>query len=133
MILLRLLLAVLFWHLFIGGRRESINMELISVYITTTSADESTKIARRLLEERLIACANICKSVDSMYWWGNEIQESQESLLIVKSQVKDYALIEEVVKEEHSYECPCILVFPIGDGNDDYLTWVRKETNRPRS
>ena len=51
------------------------------VYITASSREEAEKISRVLLEERLIACANIFDPVTSLYWWKGEIRKDAEALL----------------------------------------------------
>jgi periplasmic divalent cation tolerance protein len=32
------------------------------------------------------------------------------------------------VKELHDYDCPCIVAWPIVQGNPDFLQWVAEET-----
>lgn len=51
----------------------------------TTSVDESEKIARILIEEKLAACVNITK-INSYYRWEGEFCEDKEALLIIKTE-----------------------------------------------
>jgi periplasmic divalent cation tolerance protein len=98
------------------------------VYITASSREEAEKISRVLLEERLIACANIFDPVTSLYWWKGEIRKDAEALLIAKTKESLVDQLIERVKALHSYECPCIVSFPLAKGNPDFLKWISEET-----
>jgi periplasmic divalent cation tolerance protein len=44
----------------------------VIVEVTTAGKDESKKIGKTVVSERLAACANIIPAVTSFYWWkGN--------------------------------------------------------------
>jgi len=94
------------------------------IYITTSGEEESKKIAKKLLEERIVACANIIPSMKSFYWWEGEIEEDKESILILKTRSDNLDTIIRRVKDIHSYDIPCILEIPIQNGSEDYLNWL---------
>ncbi|WP_457755979.1 divalent-cation tolerance protein CutA [Thermodesulfatator indicus] len=103
-------------------------MEVIIFYVTCGSEAEAQKIAKSLLEERLIACANLYPAIKSLYWWEGKIQEDHEVVLIMKTR-KDLApKVTTRVKELHSYECPCILTFSVKEGYEPFIDWIKKET-----
>ena len=83
------------------------------VYITTSGEEESKKIGKTLVEEKLAACVNIIPSIESIYLWKGEIEADEESLLIAKTKVETIDKIIKKVKEIHSYETPAILAIPI--------------------
>jgi len=93
------------------------------VLFCTTSVDESEKIARILIEEKLAACVNITE-VNSYYRWEGEFCEDKEALLIIKTAKSKVNKIIERIKEIHSYELPEIIALPIVAGYDKYLEWV---------
>jgi len=99
------------------------------VYITTEDAGEAKGIARRLLEERLVACANIVEKISSLFWWEGEIEEDSEALLLVKSSKSRVQEVTARVKELHSYDVPDITVIPVEGGLEEYLNWVKEETS----
>ena len=103
-------------------------MAFSPVYVTTESKKEARTIARTLLEERLIACANIIESMQSLYWWEGKIEDSDEAVLIVKTRATHLSALTARVKDLHSYDCPCIVALPITDGSTDYLSWLARET-----
>lgn len=99
-------------------------MPYITVMVTTPSKEEALKIARRLLDDRLIACANIVGPVSSLFWWENKIDEATEFLAIMKSREELFQKLSERVKELHSYQVPEIIALPIIAGSPSYLNWL---------
>ena len=97
----------------------------IIVFVTTANKVEAEKISRTLLEERLIACANIVNPVASFFHWKGKVDCADECLVIMKSRLDLFAALEERVKALHSYEVPEILALPIVEGSADYLAWMR--------
>jgi len=104
-------------------------MSTAMVYVTAGSRTEAATIGRAIVEERLAACANVVAGITSYYWWEGAVQEDSEASLILKTREE---LVEKVisrVKELHSYDCPCVVSFPIVTGNHDFLNWIFKETS----
>ena len=97
------------------------------VYITTSGEEESKKIGRTIVEERLAGCVNIISTIESLYWWKGEIEEDNESVLIAKTKVSNIGNIIKRVKEIHSYENPAILAIPIINGSKEYLDYLDAE------
>ena len=95
----------------------------IIVFITCPIG-EGERIARGLLKEKLAACVNIVRGVRSIYWWEEKIEESEEELLICKSNEKLLSKLINTVKRVHSYEVPEILALRVYGGNSEYLNWV---------
>lgn len=100
----------------------------IVVYITVSSSEEAERISRGLLEERLIACANIVPGITSLFHWKGEICKETELLIIAKSRGGLFTDIVSLVKRFHSYTVPEIISMPIMYGSDDYLKWIRETT-----
>jgi Uncharacterized protein involved in tolerance to divalent cations len=97
------------------------------VYITTSGEEESKKIGKTIVEERLAGCVNIISIIESLYWWKGEIESDKESVLIAKTKVSNIENIIKRVKEIHSYENPAILAIPIINGSKDYLDYLDAE------
>ena len=97
------------------------------IYITTSGFSESKKIAMKLLQEKLAACTNIIREIDSFYLWKGEIKEDKESLLIVKTQSGKVVTLIKRVEEIHSYDTPCILQIQVKKGSKNYLNWIESE------
>ena len=99
------------------------------IYITTKDDVEATMIGKALVHERLAACVNIIGRMTSMYWWKGTVQENPETLVIAKTRQQLVEPLIERVKSLHSYDCPCVISWPILAGNTDYLNWIENETN----
>jgi len=98
----------------------------VVVFVTVQNGKEANKIATKLIEEKLIACANIVKGVKSVFWWKQKVDRADEVLLILKSRKRLFAKIVKTVKKWHSYDVPEIIALPIIDGNKDYLSWIKE-------
>lgn len=105
-------------------------MSYILVLMTASSKDEAKKIVHSLLEEKLIACANMIDSVSSVFWWQDKIEEEKEVLVIMKSHQDLFKRVSTRVKELHSYDTSEILALSIVDGSCQYLEWMKKVLNR---
>ena len=42
---------------------------------------------------------------------------------------RSFASYSTILKEHHSYECPCLLALPILGGNPSFLDWIKEETH----
>lgn len=98
------------------------------IYVTCSSPDEAQALARQLVEEKKIACANIFPAMTSLYPWKGEIQTDSESAMILKTRQEKVPEVLERIKELHSYENPCALEISIGEGLQAYKDWLLSET-----
>jgi periplasmic divalent cation tolerance protein len=99
------------------------------VYVIARDMEEAGLIARYLVEERLIACANFFV-VSSVFRWEGNIEEGSEVAMICKTRTELVPAAIKRVKELHSYELPCITSWKIAEGHDAYLNWAGQETGR---
>jgi periplasmic divalent cation tolerance protein len=100
------------------------------VYVTAADRDDALKIGRVLVEERLAACVNVIEGMSSVYHWQNAIEESHAAVLIAKTRTSLVPNVIERVKSLHSDTCPCVVSWPLQDGNPDYLQWLAAETRQ---
>jgi periplasmic divalent cation tolerance protein len=97
------------------------------VVLTTCGNDEDANaLARVLVEQRLAACVNAISRVASTYRWRGEVQQDQETLLIIKTTAPRLAALEKAIREHSKYELPEMIALPVDAGGADYLTWVRE-------
>ncbi len=102
-------------------------MNYIIVTTTTSTKDEAKQLASILLEKELAACIQI-NPIESIYRWKGEIECEEEFRLTIKSKVAHYDEIEKMIKENHSYEVPQIVMTLIDKGSDEYLNWIDENT-----
>ena len=103
------------------------------IVLTTCGNDEDAGArARALVERRLAACVNAVGKVSSTYRWKGEIQQDQETLLIIKTTASRLAAVETTIRERSKYELPELIALPIAAGGADYLAWIRESVDESK-
>ena len=97
---------------------------MFAVILCTAPADEVEKIARPLVEEKLVACVNVTE-VKSFFRWEGKMEVEKESLLVMKTRTDKIGDVIACVRELHSYDVPEIIALPIIGGFEGYLDWVK--------
>ena len=100
------------------------------VYMTVGSKAEAVAIGNELVSHRLAACVNIIDQMNSIYHWDGELQYDTEVVMIAKTTTSKVPELVEIVKANHSYECPCIVSVPITGGNPAFLNWIAEEVKK---
>lgn len=104
-----------------------------TVYVTAATEAEAQEIARTVVSERLAACGNVLPTITSIYHWEGRVTQSAEAGLLLKSRRALYPRLEARIRDLHSYDNPCIVLWPIAAGSADYLNWIAAETGAPGS
>ena len=95
--------------------------------ITTLPKNKCKLFIGELLNQRLIACANLIDNVQSMYWWKNKITTDSETMVMMKTTKKKIKAIKNFFLVNHPYETPELIVLDI-QAEQKYLEWLKKET-----
>ncbi len=106
------------------------NSSFIIIFITVPTEKEAQKISDKLLKEKLVACVNIVKEINSLFWWKEKIESANEILLTAKTELKFFNDIVRVTKQLHSYDVPEIIALPIIGANKDYLDWINESVEK---
>ena len=96
--------------------------------ITTLPKNKCKLFVGGLLNQRLIACANVIDNVQSMYWWKNKITTDSESIVMMKTTKKKIKGIKNFFLVNHPYETPELIVLNV-HAEQKYLEWMIKETD----
>jgi periplasmic divalent cation tolerance protein len=102
----------------------------ICVIYSTAPPLEAAKIARALVELRLVACVNVVQ-VSSCYSWKGEFCADNEHLLIAKTRAEKVNEVIRAIRDLHPYEVPEIIALPVIAGHQPYLDWVHEQTGGP--
>ena len=96
------------------------------VVAVVTGPDRRTlvEIGRRVVEERLAACANVWEPVTSVFRWEGAIEEEEEAMAFLKTTAERAEALGERVVALHPYDVPEFLVLPVSAGSAEYLAWV---------
>lgn len=100
--------------------------DFIEIHWTSGSLDEARKISRYLVQERLVACAQIVPWIESIFMWNNQLDTAQESKITFKAHADNYGKIKEIIEQNCSYEVPEITYVYIDGGNEAYLDWLNQ-------
>jgi len=103
-------------------------VDAIVVLVTTSSEEEAVALGKLLVEQRLVACANILPKVKSIFQWDGKISEEEECLMILKTKKPLFKALEKTIMAHHSYDVPEIIALPIVEGSQSYLSWVHDMT-----
>jgi len=96
------------------------------VFVTAPDLETGRRIARAVVEAKLVACVNLLPGVESHYHWAGKLECGQEVLLLMKTTVARIAELERRVIAEHPYDTPEFVVTGIAGGNERYLAWLRE-------
>lgn len=99
---------------------------VVLLYVPCGSEEEAARLARALLEDRLIACANVYAS-RSFYAWKGDVVDEPEQVMVCKTTPSRAAAAEKRVRRLHSYDLPCVLRMEEVEANRDYAAWVREQ------
>jgi periplasmic divalent cation tolerance protein len=111
------------WRAVIRIKNMEFTKDLIVVCTTVDSIKEARSISRILVEENLAACIQI-NQVRSIFEWEDEVDESLEFKLSIKTVADNYERIEEKLLEVHPYDLPEIISVPIMYAYGPYAEWV---------
>ncbi len=98
--------------------------------VTADDADWLAALARTLVEERLVACANILP-VRSVYRWDSATQDHPESRAAFHTRLALFDQVAARVSEAHPYDVPALFAVPLAAVSDSYRSWVLDQTQRP--
>tara|TARA_B100001287_G_C22344723_1_gene372392 strand:- start:155 stop:466 length:312 start_codon:yes stop_codon:yes gene_type:complete len=99
----------------------------IIIYVTYPSNEEAKIVSKALIEQKLVACANIFSAHETMYWWEGEIEEGLEVAVIYKTTQENFEKVKEVVVEQHSYDVPCVVSMNIEHAHEGFAVWIKGE------
>ena len=92
--------------------------------MTAPNEAKAAEIARALVEERLIACANLVPKIRSIYVWEGKIADEAETLVVMKIEAAKFERIKDRILELHPYGVPEVLALDVDQGHTPYLQWV---------
>lgn len=91
---------------------------------TTGKEEDALKLAKELVERRLVACANVLPQMRSFYHWKGELCDEPEWLVLMKTKSDKIEAVKEAFKELHPYDEPELIFLPIQEGSPTYLQWI---------
>jgi periplasmic divalent cation tolerance protein len=103
--------------------------DAIVILVTAGNEAEAERIARALVDERLVACVNVLPAVRSFYRWEGRVADDAELLLVIKTRRERFEAVAARVREIHSYDVPEVIALPVLAGSETYLAWLGSVTD----
>lgn len=99
------------------------------IYTTWPNKRSALAAAKKLLSERLIACANVLGETTSLYRWRGKLEQNSEVVMILKTRDRFFAQVERRVQTINPYETPCVVKIETPRANSAFADWIEAETN----
>lgn len=99
---------------------------MLLVYVTCADKKEAEKIGKTLVEEGIVACANVLSKSESYYFWKGKFTKETEQILLLKTTEKRFPELEEKIKAIHSYENPAIIALKPWHASKKFTQWVEE-------
>jgi len=99
-------------------------MEILVIIATESCKTNAVRMAKLLIKEKLAACVSI-KQIFSVYEWDDDIQETKEFEITIKSKLefKDYLI--EFLNKNSTYDVPQI-IYKKYHAEMKYYDWLNK-------
>lgn len=103
---------------------------LIYIFWTCENSSQANSIIRKLLDERLIACANIFEPITSIYRWEGKIVESLEVKVLLKTLDEHFDEISLKISQNCSYTTPEISKIKVDQAAQNFENWLLSECQK---
>lgn len=99
-----------------------------ALLVFSTFADEASaaRVARQLVDERLIACANILPGARSLYRWQDEVKDEREVVVLMKTRKQDWTALLSRLHDLHPYDVPECVAVRLAAGAPKYMAWLEE-------
>ena len=99
-------------------------MEILVIIATESSKTNAVRMAKLLIQKKIAACVSI-KQIFSIYEWNNDIEETKEFEITIKSkpEFKDYLI--EFINKISTYDVPQI-IYKKYYSEMKYYDWIHK-------
>ena len=98
--------------------------EALIVFTTFANEADAARVARALVEERLVACANLVPGARSIYRWKQGVKDEREVVVLMKTRKQDWTALLSRLHELHPYETPECVAVRIAAGAPKYMAWL---------
>ena len=90
--------------------------------------ESARKTAQQVLQEQLIACANIIPVIESVFIWRDELATEHETAVLFKTRAALLPALIARVGALHPYETPAILGWECDGTHPATLDWLSGNT-----
>ncbi len=98
--------------------------DALIAFTTFASEEDAARVARALVEERLVACANLLPGARSLYRWEGRVADEREVVVLMKTRKQDWPALLSRLHELHPYDTPECVAVRIAAGAPKYMAWL---------
>jgi Uncharacterized protein involved in tolerance to divalent cations len=98
--------------------------EIIEIQWTSASLDEARKVTRYLVQERLVASAQIIPWLESIFLLDGQLDTLQESKVLLKTTKIHFETIKKHIEANSSYQIPEITYTRLDYINNAYRDFL---------
>ena len=99
-------------------------MEILVIIATESSKTNALRMAKLLIKEKIAACVSI-KQVFSVYEWDDDIQETKEFEITIKSKLEFKDCLIDFVNKNSTYNIPQI-IYKTFNSDIKYFDWLNQ-------
>lgn len=103
------------------------------IFCPFPDSDTAREVAATLIEERMVACANILGQIESLYVWGGVRGEATEIGVLFKT---DATVLEDAIARLgvlHPYDTPAISGWRCDAAHPETARWLGSELGQERA
>ena len=100
--------------------------EMLLVLTTFENEEDAARVTGALVEERLIACANLLPGARSLYRWRDAVADEREVVALMKTRKPNWAALLARLHELHPYEVPECIAVPLAAVAPRYQAWLEE-------
>jgi periplasmic divalent cation tolerance protein len=106
--------------------QESRVTEALIVFTAFANEADAARVARVLVEERLVACANLLPGARSIYRWQDAVRDEAEVVVLMKTRKQDWTALLSRLHDLHPYQTPECIAVRIAAGAPRYMAWLEE-------
>ena len=99
-------------------------MEILVIIATESCKTNAVRMAKLLIKEKIAACVSI-KQIFSVYEWDDDIQETKEFEITIKSKLEFKDCLIDFVNKNSTYDVPQI-IYKKHHAEMKYYEWLNK-------
>ena len=100
--------------------------EALIVFTTFANEADAARVTRVLVEERLVACANLLPGARSIYRWQDGVKDEPEVVVLMKTRKQDWTALLSRLHDLHPYSTPECVAVRIAAGAPKYMAWLEE-------
>lgn len=101
--------------------------EALLALTTFANEEDAARVARVLVEERLVACANLLPGARSLYRWAGKVADEREVVVLLKTRKQDWTALLSRLHELHPYDTPELIAVRVAAGAPKYMAWLEAQ------